>query len=136
MWKHIKKMCGYDTSLKEQDMLQTTGIENDPNSFYTWFDNTDFQEKRRQVMGCLLDAEGIEITLNEVEKVMSKVNLRKAMGPDGISGAVNKRCSRELSPIFHIFNWSMESQEIPSIWKKEPQSYHYQKPLLQQFWMT
>ena len=52
-------------------------------------------------------------------RVFSRLNVRKASGPDGISSRLLKSCSDELSFIFtSIFNWSLTLCKIPQVFKK------------------
>ena len=49
---------------------------------------------------------------------MSKVNQRKATGPDGISAYILKVFSAQLAPVTTgIFNRSTELCHVPSLWK-------------------
>lgn len=41
------------------------------------------------------------------------------MGPDGISAFLLKTCANEITPTFcHIFQKSLDSHIIPSLWEK------------------
>lgn len=55
----------------------------------------------------------------EVLKLMKGLDVRKAVGPDGISGWVLKECAEELvGPIYDIMKRSLEDGELPLDWKR------------------
>ena len=56
--------------------------------------------------------------VQDVRRVLSAVNPRKAAGPDGVPGKVLKACANQLSQVFtDIFNLSLEQAVIPSCLK-------------------
>ena len=64
------------------------------------------------------DESPVEFDEDHVKLLFSKVNKRKAAGPDGIKGKVLKECAEQLAGIFtYIFNMSFACTSIPSIWK-------------------
>ena len=55
---------------------------------------------------------------NEVRKLLSKQNTRKASGPDGVSTAALRSCCNELAPILtDIFNTSLSQGKVPKCFK-------------------
>jgi len=45
-------------------------------------------------------------------------NINKAQGPDGIGGRVLRHCAEQLGSVFaHLFRLSLQSGQIPSLWK-------------------
>lgn len=59
------------------------------------------------------------ITEGEVRRIFQRVDIRKAVGPDGISGGVLKACADQLAPVFtEIFNLSLEQSKIPTCFKQ------------------
>ncbi|XP_062859991.1 polycystin-1 [Trichomycterus rosablanca] len=56
--------------------------------------------------------------LAEVCSVLSKVNARKAAGPDGIPGRVLRACAEQLAQVFtNIYNLSLAQATVPTCWK-------------------
>ena len=52
-----------------------------------------------------------------VEKLLSKLNVKKASGPDNISCHILRELSAELAPVLAgIFTQSIESGEVPQDW--------------------
>ena len=60
----------------------------------------------------------IDISPFEVLQALSKLNLSKAMGADGIGPQILKSCSVALyEPLCHLFCVSLQSASIPSDWR-------------------
>ncbi len=61
------------------------------------------------------------ITLSEVDvrRELKRVNVRKAAGPDGITGRVLRSCADQLAGLFtSIFNESLATAVVPTSFKK------------------
>ena len=55
----------------------------------------------------------------KVKDILSKLDINKATGVDGISARILKECAQELSPpLTLLFNLSFRSGKVPSLWKK------------------
>ena len=60
----------------------------------------------------------LHVGVNGVEKLLSKLNTKKASGRDNIPNRILRQCSRELAPaLTHIFNISLNTGELPSDWR-------------------
>ncbi len=77
----------------------------------------------------------IEVTKEMVLKLLKKLEIRKAIGPNGVSGHVLKECSDQLSgPITDIIKCSLNTGRVPKEWKRADiiplyKSGNKQKPL-------
>ena len=61
----------------------------------------------------------IEVSVDEVKKMLNDLDVRKAHGPDGVSNWVLKECSNELSTRIHsIIDCSLKEGKFPADWKK------------------
>ena len=61
----------------------------------------------------------LTISTEDVESVLSNLDVTSSMGPDGIHPHLLKSCRSELSyPLFCIFQKSYSTSSLPSIWKK------------------
>ncbi len=61
----------------------------------------------------------ITVSEDEVRRALKLVNVRKAAGPDGITGRVLRSCSDQLAGLFtSIFNESLATSVIPTSFKK------------------
>ncbi len=55
---------------------------------------------------------------DEVRRELRRVNIRKAAGPDGITGRVLRSCADQLAGLFtSIFNESLATSVIPTSFK-------------------
>ena len=71
-----------------------------------------------------------EITANPkmVAKLLDKLNVLKAPGPDGLNARVLKECSTQISPILaHIYNESLAQGNVPDDWRQTNVSPVYKK---------
>ncbi|XP_053378448.1 uncharacterized protein LOC128548092 [Mercenaria mercenaria] len=65
------------------------------------------------------DINDLKITTSGVKKLLSKLNINKASGPDSIPNRILRHCSEELAPaITHIFQISLSTGTLPSDWRK------------------
>ena len=59
----------------------------------------------------------LNITLHGVQKLLENINVKKAAGPDNISGKILQTLSSELAPVLHfIFVQSLGSGVLPNEW--------------------
>ena len=59
----------------------------------------------------------LSITLKGVQKLLEKINISKAAGPDLIPGRMLSMLAPELAPIVHaIFTQSLDTGELPRDW--------------------
>ncbi|XP_069158324.1 uncharacterized protein [Procambarus clarkii] len=63
--------------------------------------------------------EHIEVSKDEVEKMLKELNKNKAVGPDGVSPWVLRECSHELSILLQlIFQAFLFTGVVADVWKK------------------
>ncbi len=61
----------------------------------------------------------ITVSEDEVRRAFKRVNVRKAAGPDGITGRVLRSCADQLAGLFtSIFNQSLATSVVPTSFKK------------------
>ncbi len=61
----------------------------------------------------------ITMSEDEVRRELKRVNVRKAAGPDGITGRVLRSCADQLAGLFtSIFNESLATSVVPTSFKK------------------
>ncbi len=61
----------------------------------------------------------LSLSVADVTRSFKRVNIRKAVGPDGIPGRVLKACAFQLSGVFtDIFNLSLSLSVVPACFKK------------------
>ena len=60
----------------------------------------------------------LSCSVADVYKVLSSLDVNKAIGPDAISPRILKECAAELAPsISQLFNFSLDHGKLPSVWK-------------------
>ncbi len=71
------------------------------------------KEKRRQSSDHVFT-----VSEDEVRRELKRVNVRKAAGPDGITGRVLRSCADQLAGLFtSIFNESLATSVVPTSFK-------------------
>ena len=61
----------------------------------------------------------LHITEEEVKRLLLKVDVKKAIGPDNISPQILKKCAFQLTPVLtKIFQACLEQQVWPTLWKR------------------
>ena len=97
-----------------------SNVANELNEFYCRFNTRDFSdviEAQKEELLCSPD-EPVRVEERDVYLQFSKINTRKASGPDLISGKVLRNCARELSsPFRSLFQMSLDLKVVPCCWK-------------------
>lgn len=58
------------------------------------------------------------LKIHEVMSNLKKIDIRKAAGPDGVSGCILRECADQLAGVFtDIFNLSLKQGAVPSCFK-------------------
>ena len=121
-WRGLRNLTGQSETKKSYSITSTPGSADRLNSFYSRFDTTDFSENHDKIRNKLnlkiVNENEIVISEPEIVKVFIAISRSKASGPDNVSAKILKKCSRSLLYIVHsIFNMSINSCKMPSIWK-------------------
>ena len=119
LWSSLQTMTGYNPNKKSLVADDPRKLSHDLNCFYARFDSTDFSAERAATLAEVNRMEQRkEVLTEEVSRRFRLVSQRSACGPDEIPGAVLKYCHDSLAPVFTtLFQRSLESGHIPSIWK-------------------
>ena len=103
VWKGLNILSGKTAN------CESTGSEfsaSELNDFYCRFDCVDFTNKVNEIKGNLLQMSSEEnspsISKELVLKSLSKINMNKAGGPDGVSPRVVKLCRYPLLKVIHF----------------------------------
>lgn len=66
-----------------------------------------------------LGMQEIEVSKEEIKGFLENMDVRKAMGPDGVSGWVLKECREQLTdPVWELVNSSIKEGKVPQEWKR------------------
>ena len=131
-WKGLKTLSGQSTSTSHVSAMpldEQKEFSENLNKFYCRFEREDMKEERERVterMSEVLNGDEGEsrenesvIDESEVKRLFSRLNTKKAVGPDNISGRILKSCAAQLCHIFSfLFSWSLNDCHVPDLWKK------------------
>ena len=54
----------------------------------------------------------------ELEGILSRINIKKALGVDNLPARILRTCAKEPSyPFAYLFNLSLRTEKIPTLWK-------------------
>ena len=61
---------------------------------------------------------GFTINKEDIQKVFTKVNVKKSVGPDGVCSKLLKVCDPQFCQVFStLFTWSLKDGIVPGVWK-------------------
>ena len=120
-WKGLKVLTGMEKKHTDPAILKDSGAPDRLNQFYARFDDKDFSQQQRDILHRLqasVDNSGFSLDSDLVRKELCKIKVKKAAGPDRITGKLLKLCKDSLLKIVHaLFELSLKSCVYPSSWK-------------------
>lgn len=123
-WRAMESITGYKGKKKPVDF--SADFVDELNRFYGRFEVHDFRKENSELKGHLeyliSQINGgnnrICVTEENVRKVLGKVKVNKATGPDGICNRLLKCCNQQLAPLLcRIFQMCLDTGVIPKLWK-------------------
>ncbi|XDV17385.1 hypothetical protein PO909_023250, partial [Leuciscus waleckii] len=122
MWQGLRTICTFGTN-SSTEVRADPSLADELNSFFARFDcnrgRATLPLSARESSGQSGDNPAITVSEDEVRRALKRVNVRKASGPDGISGRVLRCCADQLAGLFtSIFNESLATSVVPSSLKK------------------
>ncbi len=121
MWQGLRTICAFGNKSSAEvraDLL----LGDELNTFYGRFEcNGGSATLPFSASGsCRQRSDNvITVTEDEVRRALKRVNVRKAAGPDGITGRVLRSCADQLAGLFtSIFNESLATSVVPTSFKK------------------
>ena len=98
MWQGIKTITGYKNNCTALSPTDNT-LPDTLNHFFARFDR---ENKETNIQPALPERDQpIKLQHHKVRSVLRRVNIRKATGPDGVSGRIIKACADQLTGIYH-----------------------------------
>ncbi len=89
------------------------------NTFYARFEADNTARTESAAAAAAEEVSPLTLSVADVTRSFKRVNIRKAVGPDGIPGRVLKACAFQLAGVFtDIFNLSLSLSVVPSCFKK------------------
>ena len=115
MWQGIQAITDYKpTNTPPQN--RDASFPDELNSFYARFD----RDNREAAVKAVLTTNHQPLTLSSTDvcAALSRINARKAAGPDGIPGRVLRVCAGQLAEVLtDIFNLSLAQAAVPTCFK-------------------
>ncbi len=122
MWQGLRTICAFGNK-SSAEVRADASLAEELNTFYGRFESnggiaalpTSTSGSSRQRS----ENHVITVTEDEVRRALKGVNIRKAAGPDGITGRVLRSCADQLAGLFtSIFNESLATSVVPTSFKK------------------
>ncbi len=122
MWQGLKTICSSGNN-SSAEVRADPLLAEELNTFYGRFDRNGGATLPISAPGSSRqssdDDHVITVSEDEVRRELRRVNIRKAAGPDGITGRVLRSCADQLAGLFtSIFNESLATSVIPTSFKK------------------
>lgn len=114
LWQGIQSITDYKPPPQTCD--NTSSLLNDLNGFFARFEalNSTLAQKSTPPPADQV----LTLSPDKVRRAFSKINARKAPGPDNIPGRVLKDCAGELAEVYtDIFNTSLSQAVVPICFK-------------------
>ncbi len=114
MWQGINNITGF-----EQAVNIAASLPDELNTFYACYEADNTAHKESAHTAAAEEVSPLSLSVADVTRSFKRVNIRKAVGPDGIPGRVLKACAFQLAGVFtDIFNLSLSLSVVPSCFKK------------------
>ncbi len=116
MWQGINNITGFKGN-KPATVNIAASLPDELNTFYARFeaDNT----AHTAPAAAAEEVSPLSLSVADITRSFKRVNIRKAVGPDGISGRVLRACAFQLAGFFtDIFNLSLSLSVVPACFKK------------------
>ncbi len=120
MWQGLKTICSSGNNSSAEVRAEPLLAE-ELNTFYGRFDCNGGVTLPISASGSSRQSSDHVYTVSEdeVRRELRRVNVRKAAGPDGITGRVLRSCADQLAGLFtSIFNESLATSLVPTSFKK------------------
>ncbi len=121
MWQGLKTICSSGNN-SSAEVRADPLLAEELNTFYGRFEcNGGGATLPSSASGSSRQSSDHVFTLSEdeVRRELRRVNVRKAAGPDGITGRVLRSCADQLAGLFtSIFNESLATSVVPTSFKK------------------
>ena len=122
LWEQVNEIIGRKKSQKLVSVGGQLSLDQINNFFRTVAISSNHQPAGDFVPDCDQHAVKFKFCTFSVSSVLTQLqtlNIKKATGPDGISGCFLRSVAEELAePLTFIFNMSIQSGSIPRAWKQ------------------
>ncbi len=118
MWQGINNITGFKGN-KPATVNIAASLPDELNTSYARFEADNTAHTESAPAAAAEEVSPLTLSVADVTRSFRRVNIRKAVGPDGIPGHVLKACAFQLAGVFtDIFNLSLSLSVVPSCFKK------------------
>ncbi len=118
MWQGINNITGFKGN-KPATVNIPSSLPDELNTFYARFEADNTAHTESDPAAAAEEVSPLSLSIADVTLSFKRVNIRKAVGSDGIPGRVLKACAFQLARVFtDIFNLSLSLSVVPSCFKK------------------
>ncbi len=118
MWQGINNITGFKGN-KPATVNTAASLPDELNTFYARFEADNTAHTESAATAAAEEVSPLSLSVTDVTRSFKRVNIRKAVGPDGIPGRVLKACAFQLAGVFtDIFNLSLSLSVVPACFKK------------------
>ncbi len=118
IWQGINNITGFKGN-KPATVNIATSLPDELNNLYARFEAHNTAHTESAPVAAAEKVSPLSISVVDVTRSFKRVNIRKAVGPDGIPGRVLRSCTFQLAGVFtDIFNLSLSLSVVPSCFKK------------------
>ncbi len=121
MWQGLKTICSSGNN-SSAEVRADPLLAEQLNTFYGRFEcngGSATQPNSTSASSRQSSDHVITVSEDDVRRELRRVNVRKAAGPDGITGRVLRSCADQLAGLFtSIFNESLATSVVPTPFKK------------------
>ncbi len=118
MWLGINNITGLKRN-KPATVNITASLLDKLNTFYARFEAENTTHTESAPAAAAEEVSPLSLSVADVTRSFKRVNIRKAVSPDGIPGRVLRACAFQLARVFtDIFNLSLSLSVFPSCFKK------------------
>ncbi len=108
MWQGINNITGFKGN-KPATVNIAASLPDELNTFYARFEAHNTAHTECAPTAAAEEVSPLSLSVADVTRSFKRVNIRKAVGPDGIPGRVLKACAYQLAGVFtDIFNLSLQ----------------------------
>ncbi len=113
MWQGINNITGFKGNKPATVNITVNSLPDELNTFYARFEAETTAHTESAPAAAAQEVSQLSISVAVVTRSFKRVNIHKAMGPDGIPGRVLKACAFQLAGVFRdIFNLSLSRSVV------------------------
>ncbi len=120
MWQGINNITGFKGN-KPATVKIAASLQDELNNFYAHFEADNTAHTESAPTPAAKEESALSLSVADVTRSFKRVNIRKAVGPDGIPGRVLRACAFQLAGGFYRHFQSFPSLSVvPSCLKNPP----------------